>query len=173
MKPKPFSALNHLTVPCAMGNNSFFDIQWSPHFVGSKLPRYPHNQRDMPAVNKKSPLVSGHFFDLRGTATATSYQASTQTPFSPQEDRAKRSQRSDGAAQMVASSLSRPDGEVPSMILLRGKEIGVGRQQQGLTEVDVYDIRLGESRLDRRHSVRLGPHALHEGTREAEGSCGQ
>jgi hypothetical protein len=66
-----------------MRNNSFFDIQWSPHFVGSKLPRYPHNQRDMPAVNKKSPLVSGHFFDLRGTATATSYQASTQTGFSP------------------------------------------------------------------------------------------
>jgi hypothetical protein len=29
--------------------------------------------------------VSGHFFDLRGTATATSYQVSTQTRFAPQE----------------------------------------------------------------------------------------
>jgi hypothetical protein len=32
----------------------------------------------MPVFMKKSPLVSGHFFDLRGTATATVSQASTQ-----------------------------------------------------------------------------------------------
>ena len=113
--------------------------------MGSKLPRYPHNQRDMPAVNKKSPLVSGHFFDLRGTATATSYQVSTQTRFAPEENRVGRSQRTDRATQMIARSLRRPDGEVPAVILLRGKETGVGRQQQGLTEVDVHDIRVGES----------------------------
>src|SRR5665811_1034327 len=99
----------------------------------------------MPDVNKKSPLVSGHFFDLRGTATATSYQASTQTRFAPWEKRASRSPRTDRAPQMIAGSLLRPDCEVPAMFLLRDKVIGVGRQQQGLTEVDLHDVRIGES----------------------------
>src|SRR5665647_2892814 len=55
MKPKPFSALNHLTVPCAMGITLSLIAIWSPHFVGSRLPHYPHNSRDMPVVYEKGP----------------------------------------------------------------------------------------------------------------------
>src|ERR671922_2803261 len=38
MKPKPFSPLNHLTVPCAMNCSS--QVRWSPHGAGTGRPRW-------------------------------------------------------------------------------------------------------------------------------------
>src|SRR5690606_29786914 len=78
MKPKPFSALNHFTVPCAIGNLFLLCVLLVPTGHGDTAAMKPPTDRDMPgrsgpgAVLRRSTAVR----PTRGTAYNAPHRSS-------------------------------------------------------------------------------------------------
>src|SRR3569832_616397 len=80
MKPKPFSALNHLTVPCAMGLTLSFVAIGNPHFAGPQAAVHNPTRRDHARPQKRKAramVLAGTSSTCEELLGATARDAST------------------------------------------------------------------------------------------------